>query len=64
LVILFDTDNELLGRLERETNFAAAPATPVVRHPAYVPELLLWGLIVILATWPMLSLASAIETLR
>jgi len=33
-------------------------------RPAYVPELLLWGLIVILATWPMLSLASAIETLR
>ena len=33
-------------------------------RPAYVAELLLWGLIVILATWPMLSLAAAIETLR
>ncbi|HVI83040.1 MAG TPA: hypothetical protein VM717_09900 [Chthoniobacterales bacterium] len=33
-------------------------------RPPYIAELLLWGLIVILATWPMLSLAAAIETLR
>jgi hypothetical protein len=33
-------------------------------RPAYIAELLLWGLIVILAAWPMVSLAAAIETLQ
>jgi hypothetical protein len=33
-------------------------------RPAYIAELLLWGLIVIIASWPMVSLAAAIETLR
>jgi len=33
-------------------------------RPDFTAELLLWGLIVILATWPMLSLAAAIETLQ
>jgi len=33
-------------------------------RPAYIAELLLWGLIAILASWPMVSLAAAIETLR
>ena len=33
-------------------------------RPAYIAELLLWGLIVIIASWPMVSLAAAIEALR
>lgn len=33
-------------------------------QPAYWTDLVLWGLIIILATWPLFSLAAAIETLR
>ena len=33
-------------------------------RPGYIAELLLWGLIVILASWPMMSLVAAIETMR
>jgi hypothetical protein len=33
-------------------------------RPAYILELLLWFLIVILASWPMWSVAAAIETMR
>lgn len=33
-------------------------------QPHYFPELALFGIIVILAVWPILSLAAALETLR
>ena len=32
--------------------------------PVYVAELLLWGFIIILASWSMLLLAAAVPTLR
>ena len=33
-------------------------------HPHYLPELAVFGLILILAVWPMLSLLTALETMR
>ena len=33
-------------------------------RPHYLPELALFGLILILAAWPMLSLAAALNLLR
>jgi len=33
-------------------------------RPHYLPELVLFGVILILAVWPMLSLAAALETIR
>jgi len=33
-------------------------------RPSNITELLLWGLIVIISAWPMVSLAAAIETMR
>ncbi len=33
-------------------------------RPHYLPELALFGLILILAAWPMLTLASALNLLR
>jgi len=33
-------------------------------HPHYLPELALFGVILILAVWPMLSLVAALETIR
>lgn len=33
-------------------------------HPHFLPELALFGLIVILAVWPILSLAGAMELVR
>lgn len=33
-------------------------------RPHFLPELALFGLIVILAVWPMFSLAAALETMR
>jgi hypothetical protein len=33
-------------------------------RPSYLADLILWGLIIILASWPMFSLAAAMETLR
>jgi hypothetical protein len=33
-------------------------------RPSNIAELLLWGLIVVISTWPMVSLAAAIETFR
>ena len=32
--------------------------------PVYVAELFLWGFITILASWPVLLLAGAVQTLR
>jgi hypothetical protein len=33
-------------------------------RPNYLPELVVFGIIVITATWPILSLANAMATLR
>ena len=33
-------------------------------RPDYLPELALFGVILILAAWPMLSLAAALDLLR
>jgi hypothetical protein len=33
-------------------------------RPSNITELLLWGLIVIISAWPMISLAAAIEAMR
>jgi len=33
-------------------------------QPAYFAELALFGMIVVIAVWPILSLAAAMETLR
>jgi hypothetical protein len=33
-------------------------------HPHYLPELALFAVILLLAVWPMLSLAAALETMR
>ncbi len=33
-------------------------------HPHYLPELALFGVILIVAVWPMLSLVAALETIR
>jgi hypothetical protein len=33
-------------------------------QPGYFVDLFLWGLIVIIATWPLLSLAMAMELVR
>ena len=33
-------------------------------RPHYLPELALFGIILILAVWPMLLLATALETMR
>jgi hypothetical protein len=32
--------------------------------PVYVAELVLWGFVIILASWPVLLLAAAAQTLR
>lgn len=33
-------------------------------HPHYLPELALFAVMLLLAVWPMLSLAAALETMR
>jgi len=33
-------------------------------RPAYIAELFLWGLIVILTSWPMWSLAAAVGAMK
>ena len=33
-------------------------------RPNYLPELVVFGIVVIIATWPIFSLANAIATLR
>jgi len=33
-------------------------------HPHYLPELAVFGVILLLGVWPMLSLAAALETMR